>query len=120
MSLEVLKTNDLIITSKGRFGRILKIINQSENEVFYEILIGSKIVKLNASQCRLAKHTTPLNVYFKYKHNGEEYEEKDIVHLSQNTELYNSSCESSVKEVVELYLFNKLGIKVEVTSIKTI
>lgn len=120
MPIELFNVNDLVITSRGRFGRILKVVIKERDRVFYELMMGSKIVTVDSSLCRLAKHTTPLNVVYKYKHNNEVYEEKDVIHVNHDTELYNSSHESSIKEIAELYLFKKLGIKVEVTLIKTV
>lgn len=116
----LLNVHDLVITSKGRFGRIIKVITNNKTKVQYEVMIGNRIVIIDSEQCRLAKSTTPLKVYFKYHHNGQDYEDKDIVHITKDVELYNANHSSSIVDIVSYYLFNKLGIKVEITSIKTI
>lgn len=112
-----IKEKTLVITSRGRYGIVLEIDDESYSETRCKVKIGNKEHWIFRSQLRKAEDTITLKVKYELNYIGKPIEDSIELVLPKKTVLFNKRSGIKFEDVIKFEIVKQLGTNVEIIEI---
>lgn len=114
---DMIKVGDQVITSKGRYGRVIEIDSKNQDEPKYLIKIGTKNHWILESQLTSASHTIRVKVIYQIDYCGKFIEDSLEIAIKKDTILYEDGV-SKLHQICKDKIEKQLNIEAKIKQIK--